>query len=71
MQQQPNPQPNQEPQPDASQSLDQLKTFSKHLRERIEEEKRRHDLPVDSNLGDPNWEERAADGHLDLPPEDE
>jgi hypothetical protein len=37
------------------------------LKRRIEEAKRRHDMPVDSNLGDPNWEERAADGHLDIP----
>ncbi len=59
------------PAPDASQAVDQLKATSKRLKERIEEEKRRHDLPMDSNLGDPNWEEQAKDGHLDLPPEDD
>ena len=40
------------------------KERSLDLKKRIEEAKRRHDMPLDSNLGDPNWEERAADGHL-------
>jgi hypothetical protein len=47
------------------------KEQSLDLKRRIDEAKRRHDMPVDSNLGDPNWEERAADGHLDLPDEDD
>ena len=66
-----NRQPDETPGPDASQSVDQFKAASKRLKDRIEVEKRRHDLPVDSNLGDPNWEEQAKDGHLDLPPEEE
>ena len=56
---------------DASQSVERLRAISKRLKERIEEETHRHHLPVDSHLGDPNWEERAKDGHLDLPPEDD
>jgi hypothetical protein len=47
-------------------ALSQLKKTSKNLKEKIELEKRRNDMPVDSKLGDPDWEESAADGHLDL-----
>jgi hypothetical protein len=63
--------PDKTPAPDASQAVEHLKAASKRLKDRIEEEKRRRDLPIDSNLGDPKWEERAKDGHLDLAPEDE
>jgi hypothetical protein len=48
-------------------SLDQLKAKSQDVKAKIEQEKRLHDLPLDSKLGDPNWEESVADGHLDLP----
>jgi hypothetical protein len=47
------------------------KEQSRDLKRRIEEAKRRHDMPVDSNLGRPDWEERAADGRLDLPENDD
>jgi hypothetical protein len=47
------------------------KDQSLDLKKRIEEAKRRHDMPVDSNLGNPDWEERAADGHLDISEEDD
>jgi hypothetical protein len=63
--------PDENPAPDDSRAIDQLQAQSKRLKERIEEEKRRHDMPVDSHLGDPNWEERAKDGHLDLPPDED
>ena len=53
--------------PDPSQSVEELKTTAKRLKVRIEQEKRRMDLPVDSTLGDPNWDKRAKDGNLDLP----
>jgi hypothetical protein len=56
---------------DFSKSLDQLKEKSKEVKAKIEQEKRRHDLPLDSNLGNPEWEQNAADGHLDVPEEDE
>jgi len=48
-----------------------LKNASDDLRERIADAKRRHDMPVDSALGNPDWEERAADGHLDHPEVDD
>jgi hypothetical protein len=44
-----------------------LKEKSKEVKAKIEQEKRRHDLPLDSKLGNPAWEEKAADGHLDIP----
>jgi hypothetical protein len=52
---------------DFSKSLDQLKEKSKEVKAKIEQEKRRHDLPLNSKLGNPAWEEKAADGHLDIP----
>ena len=51
----------------AAARLSDTKEKSLDLKRRIDEAKRRHDMPIDSNLGDPNWEERAADGHLDIP----
>lgn len=53
----------------ASQSFDELKQKSEQLKAKIEEEKRKHDMPLDSTLGDPEWEEKAADGRLDIPEE--
>ena len=47
------------------------KEQSRDLKRRIEEAKRRHDMPVDSNLGRPDWEESAADGRFDLPERDD
>ena len=61
------PQPSSE---DFSKSLEDLKKQSQTIKSRIEDEKRKHDMPLDSNLGDPDWEDKAADGHLDAP-EDE
>jgi DNA anti-recombination protein RmuC len=48
-------------------SLARLKDTSNKLREKIEEEKRRRDMPIDSALGNPEEEVRNADGRLDLP----
>jgi hypothetical protein len=56
---------------DFSKSLERLKDASKRLKEKIELEKQAHELPVDSNLGDPSWETKAADGRFDLPEEDD
>ena len=50
--------------------LADIKEQSLDLKKRIDDAKRRHDMPIDSNLGDPTWEEQAADGHLDRPDED-
>jgi hypothetical protein len=52
---------------DFSKSLDRLKAESKELKTKIEQEKPHHGLPLDSKLGDPSWEEQAADGHSTFP----
>ena len=52
-------------------SLERLKKESQEVKTRIEQEKHKHDLPLDSHLGDPAWEDDAADGHLDSPERDD
>ena len=47
-----------------------LRKASDDLKNRIEEAKRQNNMPLDSALGSPDFEKRAADGHLDRP-EDE
>jgi len=44
---------------------------SADLRARIADAKRRNEMPIDSALGNPNWEEGAADGRLDVPDEED
>ncbi|MBV8105432.1 MAG: hypothetical protein JO223_12575 [Hyphomicrobiales bacterium] len=56
---------------DLTKSLDRLKEKSKEVKAKIEQEKRRQNLPLDSNLGNPEWEENAADGHLDVHEQDD
>jgi hypothetical protein len=56
---------------DFSKSLKRLEKESDELGARIAQERRAHDMPVDSKLGNPNWEEKAADGRFDLPKDDE
>jgi hypothetical protein len=56
---------------DFSKSLKRLEKESDELRAKIAQERRAHDMPVDSNLGNPKWEEKAADGRFDLPKDDE
>jgi hypothetical protein len=56
---------------EADRSLKSLKEASSQLKARIEEEKRRHDMPLDSALGNPEEEERNSDGRLDLPNDDD
>ena len=55
----------------AERSLKSLKEASSQLKARIEEERRRHDMPLDSALGNPEEEERNSDGRLDLPKDDD
>jgi len=43
-----------------------LKKASKELKAKIDEAKARNDMPIDSALGNPNWEKDAADGRLDV-----
>jgi hypothetical protein len=52
-------------------SLPELRKASDDLKAKIDEAKRRNDMPVDSALGNPGWEQRAADGHLDVPDRDD
>jgi hypothetical protein len=56
---------------DFSKSLKQLEEESKELKDRIDQDRRAHDMPVDAQLGDPKWEEKAADGRFDRPKDDE
>jgi hypothetical protein len=48
-------------------SLAELSRRSFELRKRIEEAKRRIDIPIDSALGDAQSEERTAHGRSDAP----
>jgi hypothetical protein len=43
-----------------------LRKASDDLKAKVAEAKRRNDMPLDSALGNPNWEKNAADGHLDV-----
>lgn len=52
-------------------SLTDLKEASRDLKEKIIAQKKRNDMPVNSSLGDPEVDARNADGHNDLPDEDE
>jgi len=44
----------------------ELRKTSDDLKAKIAEAKARNDMPLDSALGNPNWEKNAADGHLDV-----
>ncbi len=57
--------------PNENPSEAELKKASEELKKTIEEARARNDMPVDSALGNPKWERGAADGHLDLPPDDD
>jgi hypothetical protein len=53
------------------QKLGDLESASRDLKQRIDDEKRKHDMPINSSLGDPSIDAANADGHNDLPEEDE
>ena len=53
-----------------SKSLKELEEELSELKSRIDQERRAHDMPINSQLGDPKWEEKAKDGRFDVP-EDE
>jgi hypothetical protein len=55
----------------AARSLADLKNASHDLKQRITDEKRRNDMPVNSSLGDPKIDARNADGRNDLPDSDD
>jgi len=52
-------------------STPELRWASDELKAKIAKAKTRNDLPFDSTLGNPNWDKNAADGHLDLPEDDD
>ena len=52
-------------------SVPELRKASEDLKTKIDEAKRRNDMPLDSALGNPGWERKAADGHLDVPEEED
>ena len=52
-------------------SLAELEAASRDLKERIIDEKRRNDMPIDSALGNPESERQNADGRNDLPDRDD
>ena len=49
----------------------ELKKASDELKAKIAAAKARNDMPVNASLGNPKWDKNAADGHLDLPPDDD
>jgi hypothetical protein len=52
-------------------SLEELKKASNELKERIEELRRKTSMPLNSSLGDPAIDAANADGHKDLPEDEE
>ncbi len=52
-------------------SFDELIKKADELKQRIEEEKRKTNMPINSSLGDPAIDASNADGHNDLPPDDD
>jgi len=52
-------------------SLADLEAASRNLKERIIDERRRNDMPIDPALGDPETEKQNADGRNDLPDRDD
>ena len=56
---------------EAEASMSDLRRASEELKAKIAEAKARNDMPIDSTLGNPNWDNNAADGHLDLPDDDD
>jgi len=52
-------------------SLEELKRSSEDLKKRIEEERRKLDMPINSSLGDPKIDADNADGHNDLHEEED
>ncbi len=59
------PEPDKPAGEDFSKSLKELEKELTELKSKIEQERRAHDMPINSQLGDPNWEEKAKDGRFD------
>ena len=56
---------------DKDDSLDELKAASSALKEKIVDEKRKNDMPINASLGDPEIDARNADGRNDLREDEE
>jgi hypothetical protein len=54
-----------------SESLPELRKAADDLKTKIDEAKRRNAMPLDSALGNPDWERSVADGRLDVHDEDD
>ena len=54
-----------------AESLSELRKASEDLKARIADARRHNDMPIDSALGNPDWEQNAADGRLDVPDEED
>jgi hypothetical protein len=52
-------------------SLPELRKASEDLKTRIADARRHNDMPIDSALGSPSWEEAAADGRFDVPDDED
>ena len=50
-------------------SLKEMEKESDELRAKIERERRAHDMPINSNLGNPEWDGKAKDGRFDRAPD--
>ncbi len=59
------------PSSDETASMSDLQKASEQLKAKIAEAKGRNDMPLDWALGNPTWEKNAADGHLDVPDDDD
>jgi hypothetical protein len=56
---------------DGAMSTTSLRKASEELKAKIAKARARSDMPLDSTLGNPNWDANAADGHLDVAGDDE
>jgi len=54
-----------------TESLSELRKASEDLEARIADARRHNEMPIDSALGNPNWEQDAADGRFDVPDEED
>ncbi len=54
-----------------SKSVAELAKASEDLKERIEEAMKRNDMPLNSTLGNPKWDQDASDGHRDRKSDDD
>ncbi len=68
---QPEAQPGAERLDRLTESLSELRKASEVLKARIADARRHNEMPIDPALGNPNWEEDAADGRLDVPDEED